>query len=103
MHNKLSFLFLLVFFSHSLFAQKTEITGTVTDSITHSPVEGAMVKAMLNQKMIAFGTTNKSGKYNLGFDNQTGMLTLNFQHISYNSKLQNTANRSHHLNVSLSS
>ena len=103
MHNKLSFLFLLVFFSHSLFAQKTEITGTVTDSITHSPVEGAMVKAMLNQKMIAFGTTNKSGKYNLGFENQSGALTLNFQHISYNSKIKVASNRSQQLNVSLSS
>jgi len=103
MRHKLSFLFLLIFFSHSLFAQKTEISGTVTDSITHSPVEGAVVKALLNQKIIAFGTTNKSGKYNLGFDNQTGMLTLNFQHISYNSKIQNTANRTQQLNVSLSS
>jgi hypothetical protein len=103
MRHKLSFLFLLIFFSYSLFAQKIEISGTVSDSITHSPVEGVVVKALLNQKMIAFGTTNKSGKYNLGFENQTGMLTLNFQHISYNSKVQNTANRSQQLNVSLSS
>jgi len=103
MRHKLSFLFLLIFFSHSLFAQKTEISGTVSDSITHSPVEGVVVKALLNQKIIAFGTTNKSGKYNLGFENQTGMLMLNFQHISYNSRIQNAANRTQQLNVSLSS
>ena len=103
MRNQLSFLFLLLFFCNPLFAQKTEINGTVTDSITNSPVEGVVVKALLNQKMKTFGTTNKSGKYNLGFEKQTGMLTVCFQHISYNTKTQSTANRSQQLNVSLSS
>ena len=103
MRHKLLFLFLLIFFSHSLFAQKIEISGTVSDSITHSPVEGVVVKALLNQKIIAFGTTNKTGRYNLGFENQSGALTLNFQHISYNSKIQTTANHTQQLNVALSS
>jgi len=103
MRNQLPLLLLLLFFCSALFAQKTKISGTVTDSITHSPIEGAMVKALLDKKMIAFGTTNKSGKYNLEFENRTRMLSFCFQHISYHTKTQSTANRSQQLNASLSS
>jgi hypothetical protein len=103
MRNRLFFLLLLLFFCNTLSAQKTEINGTVADSITHLPIEGVVVKAMLNQKLIAFSTTNKLGNYNLGFENQTRMITICFQHISYNTKTQNTVNSSSQINVSLSS
>ncbi len=97
------FLLLYLFFCQTLLAQKTEISGIVADSVSLKPIEGVVVKALLDKKMIAFGTTNKSGKYNLEFENRTGMLSVCFQHISYHTKTQSTANRSQQLNASLSS
>jgi len=90
-------------FSQILLAQKTEISGIVRDSVSLEPIEGVVVKALADKKIIAFGSTNNLGIYKLTFESTVPILALSFQNLTYKNKTQNVNNKTQKLNVSLSS
>ncbi|MCK4632260.1 MAG: carboxypeptidase regulatory-like domain-containing protein [candidate division Zixibacteria bacterium] len=52
--------------SNDIVEQWTTIGGTVTSSITHEPIEGALVVAFHNDAYISHTYTPASGKYSVG-------------------------------------
>jgi|GEM_PF-4693203 len=102
-YHRIMLLFVSLFISSALFAQKTEISGIVKDSLTQQPIEGVVVNALDGKRIIAFGITNKAGDYKLSFQNQAQRLTVSFQHIAYHSKTRTGVNKSQQLNPGLRS
>lgn len=105
MAHTIRYMLILVLFTFSqiLLAQKTEISGIVTDSVSLKPIEGVVVTALANKKIIAFCSTNNFGSYKLTFESTVPMLALSFQNMTYKNKTQNVNNKTQKLNVSLSS
>jgi hypothetical protein len=97
----LSIFFLLA--SYTLFAQKTEISGMVADSVSLKPIEGVVVKVLDGKKIIVFATTNNSGNYKLTFECTSPKLTMSFQQMSYGSKTLTISNKTQKLNSFLKS
>ncbi len=102
-YHRILFLFIFLFFGSTLFAQKTEISGIVKDSLTQRPIEGVVVNALDGNRILAFGITNKTGDYKLSFQNPAQRLTVSFQHIAYHTKKQTGPNKSQQLNAGLKS
>jgi len=80
-----------------------DISGTVTDSVSLTPIEGVVVKAMDGKKALAFTTTNTLGAYKLTVENPPGTFAITFQHLSYSGKTQPVTDKTRQTNASLSS
>ena len=62
---------------------QVKVTGKVL-SLSNKPVSEVVVKLMGGNKILAFGTTDAQGMYNLELESApTGEVTLVFSHISY--------------------
>lgn len=99
---KIFITFALFLFVNSAFAQKIEIQGIVKDSVTTDPIDGMVVQAIDNNKIIAFDISKKDGSYKLSFTSQSETVLINFRHLAYHEKALKTSNKSKQLNVSLS-
>ena len=96
--TKIFFVLFFLLFNHTLLAQKTVISGMITDSLSLKPIEGVVVKVLDDKKIIIFSTTNNSGMYKLTFESTTPNVAVSFQHMIYKSKTKNRfahCNRNH--------
>ena len=70
---------------------QVKVTGKVL-SLSNKPVSEVVVKLMGGNKILAFGTTDAQGTYNLELESApTGEVTLVFSHISYEKESESLA------------
>ncbi len=70
---------------------QVKVTGRVID-LSNKPVSEVVVKLMGGNKILAFGTTDTQGTYNLELESEpTGEVTLVFSHISYEKESESLA------------
>jgi len=80
-----------------------ELSGTVTDSVARTPIEGVVVRAMDGKKALAYTTTNPSGAYKLTVEKPPATFAVSFLHLSYEGKTQAVTDKTRQANVRLSS
>lgn len=84
------FLYIILFLALATRASaQVKVTGRVID-LSNKPVSEVVVKLMGGNKILAFGTTDTQGTYNLELESApTGEVTLVFSHISYEKESEN--------------
>ncbi len=93
---------LLLIFAQESYAQSVKITGIVRDSISLEPIDGMVIQAIDNNKVLAFDISQSDGSYKLSFESKSANIQINFRHLAFHEKVLETTNKSKQVNVSLS-
>ncbi len=97
-------IYLIVLFCLNSLATLAQISisGTVKDSDSREPIEGIVVTCIdSGNKIITYSITNTKGVYNIELSSKSENLKIAFDHISYDSHVENIVNKTAILNITL--
>lgn len=96
----LSKIFILLLLPVSTFAQTT-INGLIINNLNQQGINGVVVKAIVNGKMVAYNVSANGGKFELKFNSKSSELLISFEHMTYSTVQKTILNQPQTLKIFL--